>query len=412
MNKKILISLSIIGVVAAIAIGGTIAYFSDTETSTGNTFTAGTLNLKVGDNDPTGWNFQIGDIKPGDSGFQEVILQNTGSLDGYLHITFTNLVNDDISCTDPERDVEGGDCGVSLDPGKGELAENLDILIYLDVNADNDFDLGTDTLIYQGKAEGILEGDMFNYSLPVSASRDFRIKWVLDNSIGNIVQTDTTGFDVIFELTQNPKTDIVGDWHFNENGGSVAYDSALEPANNGTIYGATWTSGKYNPALSFDGVDDYVSMGNPVSLQITGSQITLEAWIKPNAFSGQQGIVGKWIFAPNAGYSMTSVDNGVVHFNLNTNINNNVVSGTGVLTANVWNHVVGSYDGSNAVIYVNGVAVKTQAVTGNIQNSVATVFVGYYEGTNKYFNGLIDEVRIYNRALSAAEILAHYQAGL
>jgi len=122
MNKKLIISLSVIGAVAAIAIGGTIAYLSDTETSAGNIFTAGTLNLKVGDNDPAGWNFQISDIKPGDSGSQEVILQNTGSLDGYLHITFANLINDEMGCPESEQN-EGGDTTCdNPGPNEGELA--------------------------------------------------------------------------------------------------------------------------------------------------------------------------------------------------------------------------------------------------------------------------------------------------
>ena len=69
MNKKIIISLSVIGAVAAIAVGGTIAYFSDTETSSGNTFTAGTLNLTVNTNDGTNTVvFNVSDVKPGDKG--------------------------------------------------------------------------------------------------------------------------------------------------------------------------------------------------------------------------------------------------------------------------------------------------------------------------------------------------------
>jgi len=64
MNKKILISLSVIGIVAAIAVGGTIAYFSDTETSIGNTFTAGTIDISVNDMNPWGQSFTLADMKP------------------------------------------------------------------------------------------------------------------------------------------------------------------------------------------------------------------------------------------------------------------------------------------------------------------------------------------------------------
>ena len=64
MNKKIILSLSVIGVVAAIAIGGTVAYFSDTETSTGNTFTAGTIDISVNDENPWNESFAFADMKP------------------------------------------------------------------------------------------------------------------------------------------------------------------------------------------------------------------------------------------------------------------------------------------------------------------------------------------------------------
>lgn len=80
------------------------------------------MNLKVGDNDPAGWNFQISDIKPGDSGSQEVILQNTGSLDGYLHITFANLINDEMGCPESEQNERGDTTCDNPGPNEGELA--------------------------------------------------------------------------------------------------------------------------------------------------------------------------------------------------------------------------------------------------------------------------------------------------
>ena len=424
MNKRILISLSVIGAVAALVIGGTIAYFSDTETSTGNTFTAGTLNLKVGDNDPTTWNFQVENIKPGDSGSKEVVLQNTGSIDGYLHITFSNLVDDDVSCVEPEQN-EAGDttCGAGQD---GELAENLDILVYLDEVPDDKFDMDDDTLIYQGKVKGILQGDLFNYLLPSGVSKDLRVEWKLDSSVGNIVQTDKAGFDIVFELTQKTKDDLVGDWHFNENAGPVAFDSALAPANNGNLTNEpVWTTGRYNPALSFDGIDDYVNVGNDPSLQIT-SAITLEAWIKTPSYWKKQyptpvskanytfGYPGDWdgeywiairssdkrvsfAFAPAGG-------NAIDHW-----------SNSGLLP-NTWYHIVATFDDSadKVRLYINGVLDKEYTETQKpaiTDNPVRIGQGGNYDFQNTWFNGIIDEVRIYNRVLSPAEILAHYNAG-
>jgi predicted ribosomally synthesized peptide with SipW-like signal peptide len=421
MNKRILISLSIIGVVAAIAIGGTVAYFSDTETSAGNTFVAGTINLQVGDNDPTTWNFQVGDVKPGDKGAEEVLVKNIGGNKGYLHIAFANLINDDVDCPDPEADVDTT-CGAEK---IGELAENLDVIVYLDEVQDDNFDMDDDTLIYQGKVKGILQGDLFNYLLPSGVSKDLRIEWKLDSSVGNIVQTDKTGFDIVFELTQKTKDDLVGDWHFNENAGPVAFDSALEPANNGNLTnGPVWTTGRYNPALIFDGVDDYVNVGNDPSLQIT-SALTLEAWIKTPSYWNKQypTVVSK------ANYSGSDWDGeywiaigrpygGKVTFAFAPAGGNAIDHWSNSwLLPNTWYHIVATFDDSadKVRLYINGVLDKEYTETQKpaiTDNPVRIGQGGNYDFQNTWFNGIIDEVRIYNRALSPAEILEHYQRGM
>jgi predicted ribosomally synthesized peptide with SipW-like signal peptide len=412
MNKKILISLCIIGAVAVIAVGATRALFNDTETSSGNIFTAGTLNLQVGNNDPAGWNFQVSDIKPGDSGSQEVILQNTGSLDGYLHITFANLINDEMGCTEPEGQPEGTDTTCdNPGPNQGELAENLDILIYLDENTDNDFDLGTDVLIYQGKVKGVLQGDIFNYLLAKSVSKKFRIEWKLDSSVGNIVQSDKTGYDINFELTQNKKEDIVGDWHFDENSGGMAYDNSGY-GNNGTINGATWTGGKYNPSLSFDGNDNIVVNDSDT---LEPEKVTLEAWVKRDGTPGAyKYITGKQFSGSNGSYNLYTGSSGGLRFYIGYSSTQWIPSpdaGTGVWDGN-WHHIVGTYDGVKVQLYKDGVEVGSgTATTESIDYNTSNFYIGSY-GNGFYFSGLIDEVRVYSRDLNASEILEQYNKGL
>ncbi len=227
----------------------------------------------------------------------------------------------------------------------------------------------------------------------LGASRD-QLNQILSNGLVGYWKMDESSW------TNDCSTTSVTDSSGNGNNGKAC------PATTGPTGGAV---GKFGNGGSFDGSDDNITLGNPSTLQITGSKITLSAWIKPDAFSGQQGIIGKWQNGPSdASYDLNSVDSGVVHCNLNTDANNNIASATGVLTVSVWNHVVCTYDGNNAVIYVNGVAVKTQAVTGNIQDSDNTVYVGYYQALDKYFDGSIDEARIYNRALSPAEVSLLY----
>jgi predicted ribosomally synthesized peptide with SipW-like signal peptide len=396
--------------VAAIAVGGTIAYYNDTETSSGNIFTAGTLNLQVGDNDPAGWNFQVSDIKPGDSGFQEVILQNTGSLDGYLHITFANLINDEMGCTEPEGQPEGIDITCeNPGPNQGELAENLDVLIYLDENSNDAFDLGIDILIYQGKVKGILQGDIFNYLLTKSSSKNFRIEWKLDSSVGNIVQSDKTGYDINFELTQNKKEDIVGDWHFDENSGGMAYDNSGY-GNNGTINGATWADGKYNPALSLDGLNDNVVVNDSDSLK--PDKVTLEAWVKRDGTPGTyKYIAGKHYDGGKGSYALYTGSTGGLRFYIgHSTYTLSPDAGTGVWDGN-WHHIVGTYDGANVRLYVDDALVGGAVTTQSIAYNTDKFYIGSYDN-GYYFSGLVDEVRVYSRDLNASEILERYNAGI
>src|SRR4030042_1466539 len=120
MNKKLIISLSIIGVVAAIAVGSTIAYFSDTETSTGNTFTAGTLDLKVSNqDDPNVVHITRTDLKPypawSHSYGGQWVLKNAGSIPGRFSMKIMNIKNYENSCFDMEIDAGDGTCGIGTD---------------------------------------------------------------------------------------------------------------------------------------------------------------------------------------------------------------------------------------------------------------------------------------------------------
>jgi predicted ribosomally synthesized peptide with SipW-like signal peptide len=184
MDKKILVSMMLVGLVAALAGAGLHAYFSDTETSTGNTFTAGTLNLKVGDTDPTTWKITISGLKPGDSGSRSVTVTNTGTLDGKLSISFINLVDNENGLTEPEVKLDDDD-------SSGELAENLNLIITID-----------STTIYNGPASGITSASLSNYPLNAGQSATFTVAYSIDSNVGNIIQSDIAGFDIVFSLVQ------------------------------------------------------------------------------------------------------------------------------------------------------------------------------------------------------------------
>lgn len=139
MNKRILISLSVIGAVAAIAVGGTIAYFSDTETSTGNTFTAGELDLII-DIDGVQYNpldraiFTATDMKPGDNGEETLSLHVDNDACGFVSFALDSDL--DNGCTEPEK-IDEPTC-TSNDVG--ELNDQVNWVIWEDDGSTDGWD--------------------------------------------------------------------------------------------------------------------------------------------------------------------------------------------------------------------------------------------------------------------------------
>lgn len=173
MNKKILVSLSVIAAVAAIAIGGTIAYFSDTETSTGNTFTAGAIDLKIDNksyvtNPETGllaaspntsWTlsdltgqlfFNFSDLKPGDIG-EDTISLHVDNNDAWLCAAAQVTADDDVTCTEPEL-ADDQNCST---PGlnQGELADAIHFAFWGD-DGDNVYE-NNEVIFLQGPIDNV-----------------------------------------------------------------------------------------------------------------------------------------------------------------------------------------------------------------------------------------------------------------
>jgi predicted ribosomally synthesized peptide with SipW-like signal peptide len=173
--KKIILSLSTIAVVATIAVGGTIAYFSDTETSTGNTFTAGTLDLKVdGNDDPNLVPYTISDLVPGQyHQAGTVTLRNDGSIPGRVSVKLQNPWSDENSLEEPE--VASGDLSgqemefgsYDANGGDGELWDSMWLQFYIDGNGDGLYSGGYapyhDCIIH----DGALDKSSY-YSFPIN----------------------------------------------------------------------------------------------------------------------------------------------------------------------------------------------------------------------------------------------------
>ncbi len=202
---------------------------------------------------------------------------------------------------------------------------------------------------------------------------------------------------------------LVAWYKFDEGSGDAVADSGPVGVDGAAHGDPSWADGALGKALVFDGNDAYVSLGNHPKFNIT-NQITVSAWIKVNAFDRHyQTIISKgdtsWRLQRNAGTD--TLEFGC----MGLPIPNNPVWGGIFGKINVndgrWHHAAGTYDGSRISLYVDGVPDVSADVTGSIKTNDAAVYIGENaEKPGRFWNGLIDDVRVYNYALSADEIAA------
>lgn len=199
--------------------------------------------------------------------------------------------------------------------------------------------------------------------------------------------------------------DLVAAYGFDEGSGGTVADSSGY-SNVGTISGATWTTaGKYGNALAFDGSSSIVNISDADSLDLT-TVMTVEAWVHPSTASGWRTTVLK---EKSGGlvYGLYATDGASVPATL-IYVGGPDVSAEGPadIPINAWTHLASTYGGAQLQLFINGLEVASTPVTGTIQQSTGSLRIGGNSIWGEYFSGLIDEVRIYNRALSAAEIQA------
>jgi hypothetical protein len=220
-------------------------------------------------------------------------------------------------------------------------------------------------------------------------------------------------FVLMLSVTGNISAELVAYWTLDEGSGNMVYDTSGNN-NNGTINGATWCDGKYGKALQFNGQDNYVEVPSSDSLEID-ENVTIAAWINwidagdtwlGILANGQQN--GPW---ENYGLFVNRSSR-FLYFTLSLN-GGHVVQQTSndVIVPNEWVHVCASWDGSKARIYINGQMKLETAQSGTLVPTGLPLRIGHRNGSPHYFNGTIDEVRVYNHALTESEILVAMEGG-
>lgn len=208
---------------------------------------------------------------------------------------------------------------------------------------------------------------------------------------------------------------LVSHWKLDEGTGTTTADSAA--SRSGTLRnGASWTTGRSGSAVNMDGVDDHITLP---PLEVTGSAITLAAWLKSSSFPNdiRQRFIAKandsseqqtyWMLG------QTNDGQNRLRFRLRAGgQTTTLMASTGNLPLNTWYHAAATYDGSTMRLYLNGAEVGSLAKSGSVsRGNNVPVHVGRSPEGSNYLRGAIDDVRIYSSALTQAEVAGLVTSG-
>jgi hypothetical protein len=260
-------------------------------------------------------------------------------------------------------------------------------------------------LTYQWKKDGNnLTGETnatFNITDANATQHDGNYSVLVSNDFGSV----ETGVVEIFVDSAGPINGLVAWWKFDETNGTVAYDSSGN-GNDGSLgNGPTWTTGKIGGALSFDGVNDYVNLGN-FGFFNNREVLSVSFWAKiistPNAYNE--------IITQTNLNAVSITSSRKVHFNSFQGSWDIGLDSSTSIELNQWKFITTSRDSSSVYIFIDGnLNSSTSSFTKSSSNGYNTL-IGAKGGGN-YLHGTLDDLRIYDRALSAAEVQALYNLG-
>ena len=253
---------------------------------------------------------------------------------------------------------------------------------------------------------------------------------MLKRSINNMVYSVLLvaaifGFKIAFSTDAHAQSfpeGMVSYWKFDEGNGTIASDSV--GTNGGSIYGGTWIESIVGSALFFDGVNDYVTVANETNFDFERtSSLTIEAWIQTPSGNHGTVILSKQHATPDyRGYGFDVIGTpSVIRFSLLSDWaagNYIQIKGSTVLSDGQWHHVVATYNGNSSAsgvkLYVDGNLETKTVINDSLSSTILNdkpLRLGTWEYLSYYWHGIIDEVAIYNRVLTAEEAQEHYQKG-
>jgi hypothetical protein len=225
--------------------------------------------------------------------------------------------------------------------------------------------------------------------------------------------TNQTTATAVSVTVNNTSLGLVAAYGFNEGTGTTLLDQT-GTGHAGAVAGAAWTTqGKFGSALTFDGVNDWVTVNDANDLDFT-TGMTLESWVFPTT-SGS----ASWrnvVIKERAGgeaynlYANSDTNAPAMYVVRAADPGSPLDARGGTVPLNTWTHLAATYDGTTLRLYVNGSLVGSRAVANPLLTSTGVLRFGGNSVWGEFFAGRIDEVRLYNRALAVAEIQADMNA--
>jgi len=232
-----------------------------------------------------------------------------------------------------------------------------------------------------------------------------------------IVPAADQSYTATYTASPAPPNGLAAAWGFNEASGGISADSSGNSNTATLLNGVGRVAGKYGNGLSLDGTDDYLSAADSTSLSISGNALTLSMWLRPAGGPGDQVLLGKhWntsMTSPFYQYGLELQSGATVPvFQIGTTSGVRSVSMGSAVSTTQWSHLAIVFNGTTVKYYVNGALVSTQNLSATITARPNPLRMGADADTNQFYQGLLDDVRIYNRAQTAAEIQADMNTGL
>jgi len=201
--------------------------------------------------------------------------------------------------------------------------------------------------------------------------------------------------------------DLVGHWPLNETNGTSTEDISGQGHRGrlelGLNFDSDKTTGQEGGALQFDGLDDRISL--PDIDNSLKSGFTVSAWIKPsNAEGGYQGIVGS---TTSGGFKMF-IKRGKLAFKVTTNENGAKLPNEGMIQNDVWQMVTCTFDGSTMRMYINNEHIHNEPLNGTLKDR-SVAWIGWSGWNEEYFEGVIDDVRLFDRALTEQQVFSLFE---